>query len=206
MRRPHRDHGFGAWAAFCGPDAGFGAKRHRGRVFDRGDLRYMILTLLAGRPMHGYEVMQELAKKAGGCYTPSAGSVYPVLQLLQDQGYVTAEDRDGKKVYSITDEGRKFLSENRERVDDVFDRISGFAERYTGSEMRDLTRSFIRFAQVSFEEALRRVGDSDEVDRLKDILDRATREMEEAATGGRRRGGRGEDRPAGSGAADGGTN
>jgi DNA-binding PadR family transcriptional regulator len=183
MRSRNRDHGFGAWAAFCGPQMRFGGRRFRARFFDRGDLRYFILKLLADRPMHGYEVMQALSKEVGGWYQPSAGSVYPVLQLLEDQEFVTSEDRDGKKVYSITAAGRKFLEDNSERVEDVFDRVSGVADRYTGSEMRDLTRSFIRFAQVSFEEALRSAGDTTEVDRLKDILERATREMEDAARG-----------------------
>lgn len=185
MSGRNRDHGFGAWAAFCGPQVRFGGRRFRGRVFDRGDLRYMVLQLLADRPMHGYEVMQALGKQAGGWYTPSAGSVYPVLQLLQDQGHVTSEERDGKRVYSITESGRAFLDENRDRVEDVFDRVSGIADRYTGSEMKDLTRSFIRFAQVSFEEAIRRAGDTEEVERLQEILDRATREMEAAAAGRR---------------------
>lgn len=186
MRNRHKDFGFGAWADFCGPRTGFRGRRHRGRIFDRGDLRYMILTLLAERPMHGYEVMQALSQEAAGLYTPSAGSVYPVLQLLQDQGYVTSDERDGKRVYSITDAGRKFLDENSDRVEDVFDRISDYTSRFRGSEMRDLTRSFIRFAQVSFEEAVRKAGDTEALDELKGILERATREMEEAVA--RRRG------------------
>ncbi len=185
MRDRHRDFGFGAWAAFCGPEAKFGRHRFRSRVFDRGDLRYLILKLLADRPMHGYEVMQALGSEARGWYTPSAGSVYPVLQMLEDQSYVRSEERDGKRTYSITDEGRRFLDENRERVADVFDRISDFTGRFTGSEMRDLTKSFIHFAQVSFEEAVKRAGDKDSLDRLKEILERATREMEDAT---RRRG------------------
>ena len=181
-----KDHGFGAWAAFCGPGFRFaGGRQQRGRFFDRGDLRYMVLALLEERPMHGYEVMQALEKEAFGCYTPSAGSVYPVLQLLQDQGYVTSEERDGKRVYSITAEGRAFLEENRTRVEDVFDRISAFTHRFTGAEMRDLTRSFVRFAQVSFEEAVKESGDAAAMDRLREILDRATKEMEEAGFGRR---------------------
>jgi len=187
MRQRHRDFGFGAWAACCGPETGFKGRQARGRFFGRGDLRYLILKLLAERPMHGYEVMQALAQEASGLYTPSAGSVYPVLQLLQDQGYVTSEERDGKRVYSITEAGKAFLEENRERVEDVFDRISDFTDRFRGSPMRDLTRSFVRFAQVSFEEAVRKAGDEDALDRLKEILERATREMEEAA--GRRNAG-----------------
>ena len=183
----HRDYGFGGWASFCGPfwgqGPGQGPGRGRERVFGRGDLRYLILKLLATRPMHGYEVMQELGKESGGWYSPSAGSVYPVLQLLQDQGLVTSEERDGKRVYSITEAGRKNLEENRDRVDDVFERVAGFTERFTGAEMRDVTRSFMRFAQVSFEEAMKRAGDAEALGRLKDILDRATREVEEMVAG-----------------------
>ena len=192
MHNRHKDFGFGAWADFCGPGTGFRGRRHRGRMFDRGDLRYMILTLLDKQPMHGYEVMQALSREAAGLYTPSAGSVYPVLQLLQDQGYVISEDRDGKRVYSITDTGRAFLKENSDRVDDVFEKISDYTSRFRGSEMRDLTRSFIKFAQVSFEEAVRGAGDTEKLDELKEILERATREME-AAMSGRRESTNGDD-------------
>jgi DNA-binding PadR family transcriptional regulator len=151
-------------------------------MFDRGDLRYLILKLLAERPMHGYEVMQELAKESGGVYTPSPGSVYPVLQMLEDQGLVESEEREGKRVYRITEAGRAFLSENSERVEDVFDRVSDFTDRFRGAEMRDVTKSFMRLAQVSFEEAMRRAGNADAMTRLREILDRATREMEELAS------------------------
>ena len=185
MRGRFGDHGFGAWAAFCGPGFGFGGRpRSGGRIFDRGDLRYMILKLLATRPMHGYEVMQELEKESGGCYKASAGSVYPVLQLLQDQGYVASEERDGKRVYNITESGRQYLEENRDRVEDVFDRVTGFTERFTGSDMRDLTRSFMRLAQVSFDHAMKVAGDSSMIGRMKDVLDRAAKEMEELARRG----------------------
>jgi DNA-binding PadR family transcriptional regulator len=182
MRGRFGDHGFGAWAAFCGPGFGFRAgPRSGGRIFDRGDLRYMILKLLATRPMHGYEVMQELEKESGGCYKASAGSVYPVLQLLQDQGYVASEERDGKRVYSITDSGRRYLDENRDRVEDVFDRVTGFTERFTGSDMRDLTRSFMRLAQVSFDQAMKVAGDSAMIGRMTEVLERAAKEIEELA-------------------------
>lgn len=185
MSTGRRDWGFGDWAAFCGPGVRFSGGRGRRRVFDRGDLRYMVLALLEERPMHGYEVMQALEKEACGWYTSSPGSVYPVLQLLEDQEYVTSEERDGKRVYSITAAGRAFLDENRDRVEDVMDRVESFTRRFTGPEMRDVTRSFVKFAQVSFEEAVRKSGDTEAMERLREILDRATREMEEAGRGRR---------------------
>jgi DNA-binding PadR family transcriptional regulator len=81
------------------------------RVFERGDLKYALLDLLKERPKHGYEMMKELEDRAGGFYAPSAGAIYPTLQLLEDRGWVTSEAVEGKKVYQITPEGTKALAE-----------------------------------------------------------------------------------------------
>lgn len=171
--------GWGPWAEFgeFGRRGGGPGGRGRGRVFDRGDLKYAILRLLERKPMHGYEVMQVLEQESCGAYAASAGSVYPALQMLQDQGYVTSEERDGKRVYSITDAGRAFLHENRDRADDVADRLSDIAERFTGAPVRDVALSFMRLAQVSWEEAARHAGDAEALKRLREIMDRAAREM-----------------------------
>jgi DNA-binding PadR family transcriptional regulator len=83
---------------------GHGRGRHRVR---RGDVRSAILALLDDRPMHGYEMIQELEERTGGRWTPSAGSIYPTLQLLEDEGLVTPEEVDGRKVYSLTDAGKE---------------------------------------------------------------------------------------------------
>lgn len=85
------------------------------RMFGRGDLKYALLDLLKERPKHGYEMIKELEERAGGFYTPSAGSVYPTLQLLEDRDWVSSETQGGKKVYTITDAGRKELEEQRQR-------------------------------------------------------------------------------------------
>jgi DNA-binding PadR family transcriptional regulator len=179
---------FGAfWGAWGGPWAWkSGAKRGprgRGRVFDRGDLKYAVLRLLAGKPMHGYEVMQALEEESGGWYTASPGSVYPVLQMLQDQGHVKArEEEGGKRIYEITDAGRAFLAANSDRVDDVMDRVSDFASRFTQSGMGDVTRAFVKLAQTSFEEAVRRSGDAEAMQRIREILERAARDVQAERT------------------------
>ncbi len=138
----------------------------------------MVLALLEEKPMHGYEVMQRLEEESGGFYSASAGSVYPVLQMLQDQGQVTSAEIDGKRVYRITDAGRDFLHANRDRVEDVTDRVSDFGSLFGGRGMGELTRSFVQLAQVSFEKALEAAGDPESVTSLREILERATREME----------------------------
>jgi DNA-binding PadR family transcriptional regulator len=109
---------FGRGGPF-GPGGPFGEEGFPGfpgggkRFFGRGDLKYALLELLQERPMHGYEMMKALQEQTGGMYTPSAGSVYPTLQMLEDRGFVTVSEVEGKKVYSITDTGRAFLAEGQ---------------------------------------------------------------------------------------------
>jgi DNA-binding PadR family transcriptional regulator len=73
----------------------------------RGDVRTAILALLAEEPMHGYQIIGQLGERSGGMWRPSAGSVYPTLQLLEDEGLVKGEERDGRKVFSLTEDGKK---------------------------------------------------------------------------------------------------
>ena len=117
MRHPrhphHHDSPFGGrhWEKgwFGGPPWGGG---HRAR---RGDVRTALLSLLADTSMHGYDLIRELEQRSGGAWRPSPGSIYPTLQLLEDEGLVTSEEQDGKRVYTITDAGRAELEERRER-------------------------------------------------------------------------------------------
>jgi DNA-binding PadR family transcriptional regulator len=109
MHRQRSRHGYGRHEMRGGRGPGRG--RHRVR---RGDVRSAILALLDDRPMHGYEMIQELEERTGGRWTPSAGSIYPTLQLLEDEGLVSAEEVDGRKVYSLTDSGEKEVPERSE--------------------------------------------------------------------------------------------
>ncbi|POX36153.1 PadR family transcriptional regulator [Streptomyces sp. Ru73] len=92
---------------FGGPPFGGGRGRGgpRGRA-RRGDVRASILALLKDRPMHGYEMIQEIAERSGGAWKPSPGSVYPTLQLLEDEGLIVSRSEGGKKLFELTDEGR----------------------------------------------------------------------------------------------------
>jgi DNA-binding PadR family transcriptional regulator len=107
MRRPpFRDHDGPPF----GPPFGFGERHGRGSR-RRGDIRTALLIALSEEPAHGYELIQRIEEKSGGLWRPSAGSVYPTLQLLEDEGLVTSTDRDGKRVFSITDDGRAQATE-----------------------------------------------------------------------------------------------
>ncbi|MFJ7159376.1 PadR family transcriptional regulator [Streptomyces sp. NPDC101118] len=97
--------GFGP--PFGGPFGGGRGGRHgmRGRA-RRGDVRASILALLADRPMHGYEMIQEIGERSGGAWKPSPGSVYPTLQMLEDEGLITSASEGGKKLFTLTETGR----------------------------------------------------------------------------------------------------
>ncbi|WP_120337342.1 PadR family transcriptional regulator [Cryobacterium soli] len=78
-----------------------------GTRMGRGDVREAVLSLLAEQPMHGYQIIHEIEERSGGTWKPSAGSVYPTLQLLADEGLISAEESNGRKTYSLTDAGRE---------------------------------------------------------------------------------------------------
>jgi len=106
FRGPFGPHGHGRPGGFGGPGGG------RAR---RGDVRAAVLRLLAEQPMHGYQIIQELSARSGGAWSPSAGSIYPTLQLLADEGLVTSEETGGKKVFSLTEAGTAAVAEIAEQ-------------------------------------------------------------------------------------------
>jgi len=164
--------GFGEWANQRG-------RRFRWRVFERGDLKFVILRLVSEKPMHGYEVMQALEEEARGCYKASPGSVYPTLQMLEDEGYVRCKEEEGKKIYEITDEGKAYLDDHGDVVDEIFERIGSFADRFWGKDTRDLSAAFSRLAQSTFEGAFTWEAGPDILRKMADALDRARKEMED---------------------------
>ena len=95
---------------------GFGGRgRGRGRR-GRGDVRAAILALLAERPMHGYEMIQELSARTGGVWRPSPGSVYPTLQLLEDEDLIAGEEVEGRRRFALTDAGRAEAERQTQRA------------------------------------------------------------------------------------------
>jgi DNA-binding PadR family transcriptional regulator len=158
---------------------GRGRGFRRGRVFEQGDLKYVILKMLAEKPRHGYEIIKELEERFGGAYSPSAGTVYPTLTLLEDLGYASViPEESGKKVYSITPEGEKYLEENKGAVEDIFERISDFGSNIFGESMMEVNRAFGRLARATYTTAPWQSGDKSIATELKSILERAAEEIE----------------------------
>jgi DNA-binding PadR family transcriptional regulator len=85
-------------------------EKRSGTRAGRGEVRSAVLALLAERPMHGYQIIHEIEERSGGSWKPSAGSVYPTLQLLADEGLISAEESNGRKIYSLTEAGREAVA------------------------------------------------------------------------------------------------
>lgn len=90
-----------------------------GRPFDYGDLRVLVLSMIAEQPRHGYELMKAIEERMGGSYSPSPGVIYPTLSWLEDMGYAEAEAEGGRKSFRITEEGKAFLTANKAAIADI---------------------------------------------------------------------------------------
>jgi DNA-binding PadR family transcriptional regulator len=135
-RRRRGRHGRGPFGpGFGGPGLGgppFGSGRRAGR----GDIRAAILTLLAEEPMHGYQIIQVIAERSGGNWTPSPGSVYPTLQQLEDEGLIEpAASETGRRVFTLTDAGREARAADSAPA--PWEEAAGEADREL-TELRDL--------------------------------------------------------------------
>ena len=171
----HRGHG----PEHRGPDhRGMGRRGRGGRFFEQGDLRLVILALLAEQPRHGYELIKEIEERLGGAYVPSPGVVYPTLTWLEELGYAAlAEDAGPKKLYSATPEGLEFLERNKGQVDGLFARM----DQLMGARSDFAPRIMRAMGNVKL--ALRlRLGSgaltTEQVDKIAAALDAAALEIE----------------------------
>ena len=181
-RRGRGDWGFDpeAFGAFFG-----GGGKHRGgpfgrrRMFDQGDLRYVILKMLEEKPRHGYEIIKELEEQFGGWYTPSPGTVYPTLTLLEDMGYAKATpEESGKKVYEITDLGRAHLAEHKPTVDEIFEKVADFGGAFLGEGMMQIHRAMKDVARATYATAAKAPGNKERMTKIRDLLRKVADEIE----------------------------
>lgn len=175
--------GFGPpWAKF-GPFAGFGPPGMRGpRMFAQGDLRLLLLALIADKPSHGYDLIRTIESRFGGSYTPSPGVVYPTLTLLEEQDLITASESAGsKKSYSATAKGLQHLEENAEQVKALMRRIDIMAgEKSEGPMPASVLHAIGTLRQAIFS----KFGNwsSAEEARVRTILENAARDIVSGAS------------------------
>ena len=152
----------------------------RGRFFGPGELRLALLSLLEDGPKHGYELMKQLEARSGGLYRASAGSVYPTLQQLEDEGLARSHQQDGKRVYELTDDGKELVEEESGAIRRIWRRADEWGDWSYASapEAWEVARPAMELAKA----ALRAIADEeageDRVRQVRQILVRARREIE----------------------------
>lgn len=143
-------------------------KRAGSRV-GRGDVRTAVLSLLAEKPMHGYQIIREIEERSGGSWKPSAGSVYPTLQLIADEGLIVAEEENGRKTYSLTEEGRQVVEGDPESA--MWDKPEASDDAAAGS----LPKAGVEFAQAASQ--VHRSGSPEQVQQAIAVIDEARKRL-----------------------------
>jgi len=169
-RRGDREFGgpnFGDYGGFGGP----GGRPRGRRGYKRGDVRAAALLLLSEHPMHGYQLIQEISERSHGMWTPSPGSIYPVLQQLEDEGLVTFERVDGRKTATLTTEGTAYVEEKREELGTPWE---AFAE-HGGDDHRQM-RDALRGLIIAWKQTMQ-VGTSEQRHQATAVLDDARKAM-----------------------------
>jgi DNA-binding PadR family transcriptional regulator len=169
--------GFGHEHRFDRHWRGGGFEPREGRMFDSGDLKLVILALVAEKPRHGYEIIKALEERVGGGYSPSPGVVYPTLTLIEEMGYATAQDQGGRKLYTLTPEGEAFLAANRAQVDAIFARLDGANEARRG-DFAPLLRAMENLRMAVRLRARRRDATPAQIQAIADALDAAAKAIE----------------------------
>ena len=181
---PHQQRAKWSWdpsfmSGFFGAEGRPRGRWRGGRMFEQGDLRYVVLRLLEEKPRHGYEIIKALEERFGGTYAPSPGVVYPTLQLLEDLGYARIVPGDqGKKTYEITDAGRQYLGENRDTVDSIFDRISKLVGHFLDEPMAEVHAAFRKVGKATYSRATDAVHDPAILKQIVEALERAAKEID----------------------------
>ena len=141
--------------------------------------------------MHGYEMMKALEEKSGGFYSPSPGSIYPTLQMLEDGGYVTSKETDGKKVYSITDAGRALLTERQQGQEEPFGPpwMHGGRGRRVSPEMQALRSESMEVMRLFAIAGRMAFQNPEQLTKLRSVIERTRKDLNDmiyssgAATG-----------------------
>jgi DNA-binding PadR family transcriptional regulator len=159
-----------------------------GRMLAQGDLRLIALAFIAEAPRHGYEIIKLVEEKTADWYSPSPGIVYPTLTYLEEAGYVTAATEGSKKLYTISDEGRAYLTASRHVADVVLARLTALGERAArmqraSEDERDSRRALSPLVDAALAHLRETVGkrlanDADAEARLVEILARAAADLQ----------------------------
>ncbi|RDS78614.1 PadR family transcriptional regulator [Alteriqipengyuania lutimaris] len=160
-------------------DAGEHHRPRRKRMFGPGELRLVLLALIADAPKHGYELIKEIEDMTGGEYSPSPGVIYPTLSLLEDEGRIApVEGDESRKAFRVTPSGMEELTERASEVDRLMERLGRQAKRAKPAGSPDLLRALGNLATVITNRAANGQFSSESKDKVVDLIDELARKIE----------------------------
>ena len=169
--------GWGDWGDWGGRHHGGG--RGRRRVFDSGELRLVLLKLIADQPRHGYDLIRAVEELTHGAYAPSPGVVYPTLTMLQDMGLIEEQQTEGaRKAFAVTMDGATHLDEKSDEVEGLFARLEGLGSDQRKAGGAPIKRSVANLLSALWQRATRDDVDEATLHRIAEILDEAAQKVE----------------------------
>ena len=158
----------------------FMSRSRYSRFFESGEVRLALLSLLEERPKHGYELIKDLEARSGGLYRASAGTVYPTLQQLEDEGMVVSKTKAGKRVYSLTEESAAELKKNEDSVRRIWQRAENWEDwsRWMSPEMVTILGPLGELVKSSMQAIARGRLDSNRIGRVRDVIDQARKQLD----------------------------
>ncbi len=172
--RPDRDE---ARRGFGGRERGFG--RGGERLFDAGDVRLVVLKLLAEQPSYGYQLIKTMEQRLGGGYTPSAGVIYPTLTMLEEEGLASVSTSDNKKIYTVTAEGNEYLKANQQRIDELFARLDVAGRGFRRGRSPEIMRAFMNLRGAIAMRLHRENVTPEQIQKVTDAINAAAKAIDE---------------------------
>ena len=174
--------GFGSgWGSDFGGQWGGGRHGRGGRrgMFKPGELRLVLLKLIADQPRHGYDLIQSIEEMTHGAYAPSPGVVYPTLTMLQDMGLIEERATEGtRKAFAVTAEGQAHLDERKEEVDALIARLNEHGDRERRAGGAPISRAVGNLLSALWHRVQREGMDEETLHKIAEILDDAARKVE----------------------------
>lgn len=163
---------------------GGGGRRGRRRMFEGGELRLVLLKLIADEPRHGYQLIKAIEDLTEGDYAPSPGVVYPTLTLLDDMGLIAEKkSKDAKKVFEATDEGRAHLAENEGEVEELIEKLEGHGHKRRHGQRPEIGRAIGNLMTALRNRVAHDGWNEQLLEEVIDILDDAAQRIERAKSG-----------------------
>jgi DNA-binding PadR family transcriptional regulator len=149
-------------------------------MFDAGELKLVILKLLAEQPSYGYQLIKTMEERFAGGYSPSAGVIYPTLTLLEEEGLATASTSESnKKVYSLTAEGETLLEASKEKIGGLFERIEAVGERFQRGRSHELMHAFANLRHAVMSKTWRQGVSEEKRQKIAEAINAAAKTIDE---------------------------